>query len=105
MRSIAPDKSKLVTVDGSGRVSVWKLLDPSAVAFWSKMASHPTALTSACHCVSAFELVLYGESPSGRTIATHCAASGNRQVLSTLTEVTPNPEPGYGYGIGWYGTG
>ena len=57
---LAADKSMLVTVDGNGRASIWRLLDPDAVAFWAAMASHPNSLAHAARCVPAFELVLYG---------------------------------------------
>ena len=49
------------------------------------MAGHPTALATAARCVPGFELVLYGPSPSGRTMATHAAAKGNVKILNLIT--------------------
>jgi len=82
---LAGDKSILVTVDGNGRAYIWSLLDPDAVSFWATMAGHPTALATAARCVPGFELVLYGPSPSGRTMATHAAAKGNLSILQLIS--------------------
>mmetsp|Transcript_29183 Transcript_29183/g.79865 ORF Transcript_29183/g.79865 Transcript_29183/m.79865 type:complete len:722 (+) Transcript_29183:224-2389(+) len=81
---LASDKSIVVTVNGHGLLSAWQLLDEKVVSFWTRIARHPTALNSAIRCVPSFELVLYGSSPSGRSVTAHASASDNFVLLSTL---------------------
>lgn len=81
---LAGDKSMVVTVDGAGSMTVWSLLDPAVTSFWTPMGKHATALSSAARYMPSFELVLYGSSPSGRSIAAHAATANNLRALDSL---------------------
>ena len=81
---LAEDKSMVVTVDQLGLATVWALLNPAVTAFWTPMGKHARALSSAARCVPSFGLVLYGSSPSGRSVAAHAATANNLKVLERL---------------------